>query len=705
MNWTGSGRVQPILQTEAAECGLASLAMVARAYGHKVDLPGLRRLYPTSIKGATLEQLMAIASNLELAPRAVRLDLDELGQLQMPAVLHWDLNHFVVIESVRNGKAVILDPAQGRKIMPLATVGKHFTGVALELSPTAAFKPIVAQTRTRLTDLWSRLINYRSTFARILALSLVLQLTGLLTPFYIQIVIDDAIAQADSNLLFLLMIGFGAVYILNGITRALRDWVLLTVGQSLSFHMGGNVVRHLIRLPLGFFERRHVGDIMSRIGSISPIQSLLTRGLVSVLIDSMLVATTLIVMLMISPVLAGVVVVSTLAYLALSQLLYPGLRMRSQEEIIARANEDTYLLETIRAVRAVKIHGHEAQRESGWRNRYAEVISASYRTRLYEIGIDLGENLLFGLSFVLCVYLGGLRVLEGGLTVGTLLAFLSYRSSFASSASALVQQFQKWRLLGVHLERLSDIVTEQKEEFPAHQRRGLLTGPAIRLEDLNFAYDAGEAPILARANLTIPAGSFVAVIGPSGSGKTTLMRLLLGLMQPNSGKILIDEIPLSPATMSAWRGRVAAVLQDDCLLTGTIADNISFFTPHARDQDIEQVAKLAQIHDDIMRMPMGYQSLIGDMGAALSSGQRQRIMLARALYRDPDVLFLDEGTANLDPETEIRIADMVTSLPITRVVIAHRPALIERADYVVRIAGGQAVMESRRKDLLAAPAE
>jgi len=372
---------------------------------------------------------------------------------------------------------------------------------------------------------------------------------------------------------------------------------------------------------------------------------------------------------------------------------------------MARANEETYLMETMRAIRAIKLHGHEALRENGWRNRYAEVISASYKARIFDIRIDLAENVLFGLSFLLTVYFGALAVMDQRLTVGLLLAFLAYRSSFTSSASSLVSQFQKWRLLGVHLDRLSDIVGEKKEDIRlGGPRQSLMPGPAVRVECLTFAYGPAEAPILDKVDFEIPAGSFVAVVGPSGSGKTTLMRVLLGLLQPASGKLHVDGVPIGPATMAAWRGRIAAVMQDDYLLSGTLADNISFFDPFPDQQVIEHVCRLARIHDEIVKMPMGYHSLISDMGAALSSGQRQRILLARALYRDPDVLFLDEGTANLDPATEDRIAAMIAGLEITRVVIAHRPALVDKADIVFKVEGG-AIVEVRRGRATAGGAE
>jgi ATP-binding cassette subfamily B protein RaxB len=465
----------------------------------------------------------------------------------------------------------------------------------------------------------------------------------------------------------------------------------MTLGQSLSLQLGGNVVRHLLRLPLAYFERRHVGDILSRIGSISPIQSILSQGLVNVLIDSALALTTAVVMALISVPLMLLVVGTTALYLAYGFLLFPGLRRRTEEELIARAGEESYLMESLRAMRAIKLHGHEAMRENGWRNLYAEVISASYRSRIYGIRLTFGENMLFSLQLLLTTYFGALAVIDEQLSVGLLLAFLAYRSSFMGSAVSLVEQAQQWRLIGLHLERLSDIVAHPREEIRLLPRPSRFEPPAIRVQGLGFAYSVTEPAILDDLELDIPRGSFVAITGASGSGKTTLMRLMLGLLPPTAGRILIDGVPLGPASTGAWRARIGAVMQDDQLLTGTLADNIAFFDQQIDMEGVELAAKLARVHDDIMKMPMGYQSLVGDMGSALSGGQRQRIILARALYRDPDALFLDEGTANLDEANEIAIGDMIARLPITRIVIAHRPALVERADAVWHMEAGKLV--------------
>jgi ATP-binding cassette subfamily B protein RaxB len=693
-----SKQLTPVLQAEAAECGLACLTMIAQYYGHKVNLPGLRSRYQTSMKGSTLAELMAVASDLQLGPRPLRLDLEEIGELRLPAILHWDLDHYVVLERLDKDVAIILDPAMGRREQPLEALSRHFTGVALECQPTQGFKPIEARTMVRIADLWSRMTNYGSATAQVIGLSLMLQLTALALPFFMQLVIDEAIGQGDANLLSMLAVGFGALYCLSALVGGLRSWVVLTLGETLAYQLAGNIVHHLLRLPLVYFERRQVGDLLSRIGSIRPIQELLTQGVVNVAIDSLLAVTTLLVMAFISLPLTALVFFSTLIYFGVSFLLFPQWRQRSEEQILARASEESYLLETMRAMRAIKLHGSETLREAGWRNKNTDVINASYRAEMFGVRISLAERLVFSIQLVLVVYIGAAAVINESMSVGVLLAFLAYRGSFTDSAAKVIQQVQQWRMVGLHLERLSDIVGEKAEDIGIAPPRSVDTRPAeIRVENLSFSYSASERPVLDNISLTIPAGGFIAIVGPSGSGKTTLMRLLLGLLTPTSGRILIDGVPLGPATIAAWRSRVGAVLQDDALLAGTLADNISFFDPRPDPERTEKCARFARVHDEIAAMPMGYSSLIGDMGSALSSGQRQRLLLARAIYRRPDALFLDEGTANLDELNEAAISDAIALLPASRIVIAHRPALIDRADTVIAIQGGTAQLVDRHK--------
>lgn len=690
ISWPWTDGVQPMLQSEAAECGLACLAMVSVHHGHRVNIGGLRRHFPISMKGLTLQQLIDISSELHLAPRAVRLELDELQNLSLPAILHWDLNHYVVLTEVNGNRITILDPALGKRVMTREKASQHFTGVALELTPTTEFKPVDSRIIVKLSDLWGRLVNYRGAVIQVLVLSLLLQVTALALPYFMLLTIDEAIGQNDMNLMGLLALGFGFVYLLNTGIKALRSWVVLTLGQSISYQLTGNVVRHMLRLPTRYFESRHVGDLMSRLESVGPIQSILTQGLVNAAIDFLLTITTLVVMAMISVPMMLIVVVATAIYLCFRLAIYPITRRRTEESLVADAREETYTMESIRSIRAIKLHVNESIRENGWRNRFADVVTANYRLSIYNIWRRFVESVITDGQFLIVVFVGASAVIANEITIGMLLAFLSYRSSFTASASAMLDHLDRWRLLSVHLERLSDVVSERKEDtVTGLPRNGLLPGPCIEADALTFRYGTNEPDVLERMNFKIPAGSFVAIVGESGAGKSTLMRVLLGLMPPTSGKILIDGNQLTPASILNWRSRIAAVMQDDHLLSGSLADNICFFEDRPDAHKMEAVSKMARIHDTIMAMPMAYQSLIGDMGNALSSGQRQRIMLARALYKDPDVLFLDEGTANLDEKNEAEIGDMIASLPITRIAISHRPALVERADYVFKLEDGK----------------
>jgi len=684
-----------ILQTEAAECGLACLAMVTNHHGSRVDLSGLRQRFSVSLKGATLKDLMRMADEMSFGTRALRLELDRLKDLALPAILHWDLNHFVVIAAVNGGKAHILDPARGELKMPLDEVSKHFTGVALELTPTAEFKPVEARVKLRLSDLWSRTTGLKRAFVQILILSVLLQLFALAAPFFLQLVIDEAVVRFDQEFLLVLALGFGALYAINAATQLLRSWALLALGQSLAFQMAGNVVRHLMRLPADFFEKRHVGDIISRIGSVQPIQQALTRSVVEALIDGVMTLTTAAFMLLYSWKLASIAFAAAAIYAVIALGSFPFMRRRQEELIVARAKEHSFIIESVRAARAVKLFGREGERESQWRNAFADVVNAGMAAGKFEVGVAFANTLLFSLQLVVIVYFGARFILAGAMTVGMLFAFMAYRQNFADRIAGLITKGVEFRMIGLHLERLADIAHAPQEEGIAISGGGVRSvDGAIELRNASFRYGSNDPFIFENLSLAVEPGDFIAVAGPSGGGKTTLMKVLLGLLPPTSGELHVDGLPLQSFGLRAWRARCGVVMQDDHLLSGTIADNISFFDPDIEMTRVMESAAAARIHDDIMRMPMNYLSFIGDMGAALSGGQRQRLMLARALYRKPAILFLDEGTANLDEASEREIADLVAALQVTRIVVAHRPSLIARAGRVFDLIGGRLIERS-----------
>jgi ATP-binding cassette subfamily B protein RaxB len=681
-----------ILQSEISECGLASLAMIGVYYGHDVDLNGLRQRFAPSLKGTTLHDLMAMANALGFGCRALRVEMEHVEDLQLPCILHWDLNHYVVLKEVRRNRITIHDPARGLVRLTLAQMSLHFSGVVLELTPTAEFRPQSIQVPLRLNQLWSRMTGWRSGLLQTLFLSVVVQLFVLAAPFYLQLVIDEVVPRLDAQFLGLLTIAFGLMYLLQALTEALRSWTIVVLGQTMTFQMTGNVLRHLLRLPITFFERRFVGDVMSRVGSTRYIQDTLTQTVVAALIDGVLAAVTGILMLIYSPILGAIVIGSVAILAAVAFVLYPVRRRRQEEELVARGQEQSHIIESILAIPTVKIFGRELERESSWRNLFAKVINANVAVRRLEIALDMTQTALFGVQLVLVVYWGAKSIIAGDFTVGMMFAFMAYRQNFVERSRALIQRGMELRLVVLHLNRLSDIVQTPRDEDGAVQavRAEDLRG-SIQLQNVTFRYAPSEPFVVKNVNLTIQAGEFVAIVGASGSGKTTLLKLILGLYEPSEGRVLVDDLPLSSLGIRTWRSRIGVVQQDDRLLAGSIADNISFFATNSNMERIRECAALAQIDDDIMQMPMNYLSIVGEMGSAFSGGQRQRILLARALYARPRILFLDEGTAHLDPATESIVSETIQNMSITRVIIAHRPELVRRADCVYEMRAGKIV--------------
>lgn len=688
LNFTRRRRLPIIQGSEAAECGLACMAMVARYHGHDIDLNGLRQRFSLSMSGATLRSIMGLADELGFAPRALKVELAALSKVRTPAILHWNLNHFVVLKSVSAGKAVIHDPARGARSYRLDELSNHFTGVVLELTPADRFEKITARIPVKLTSLWSRMVGFWPAFFQILILSVALQIAAFALPFQMQLVVDEGILRGDVPLLTVLALGFGALVVIQALVEALRAWTIQVFGQMLSYQMIGNLVRHLLRLPSDWFEKRHVGDILSRVGSATKIQDVLTRGMIAAIIDGVMAIVAIIILMLYSATLTALVVGAVVLNLAIAFALFPALRSRTEEQLVEKAREQSHLMETVRAATTIKIMGREPERESAWRNLFANVVNASISVGRYQISLNFTQGVITGVQTILVTYLGARTIIAGdGFSIGMLFAFLAFRQTFTERANTLINQVIEFRFIDLHLERLADIVTAEPETNGlAPPRLEVLGG--LKLEDVSFRYGASDRMILHGIDLDIRPGEFLAITGPSGGGKTTLAKLILGLRSPTSGLILIDGQPATPALWRAWREHVGVVAQDDRLLSGTIADNIGFFDPDLSMPSIEDAAKAAQIHDDIVKMPMGYLSLVGDMGSTLSGGQKQRVLLARALYRKPRVLVLDEGTANLDGATEELVGQLITSLPITRIVIAHRPALLNRADRLVTLRNG-----------------
>jgi ATP-binding cassette subfamily B protein RaxB len=687
LSFGGRGRLPLVLQTEAAECGLACLAMVTSYHGHRTDLNTLRRRYPVSLKGVTFRGLIQTATQLKLACRPLRFELGHLRQLRLPAILHWDMNHFVVLKAVTRKGLVIHDPASGERRFLFAEASKHLTGVALELSPTEGFISKDERVRLPFTNFWGPVRGGTHALLQVLVLSVILELLVIASPLYMQLTIDEVIARGDVDLLFVLALGFGLLAVITAASTALRSFIILILQNTLHFQIGARLFHHLVRLPLAYFEKRHIGDVLSRFGSVEPIRNLLAEGLITAVIDGLMAAATLVMIFVYSPQLAFVVLVAVALYAALRLALYPVFRQQSEAVIRSEAQENSNFIETLRAVQSLKLFNRESERESQWFNRYADTVSANVRLGRTKISFKAANHIIFGLENIITVYLAARLALRNLLTVGMIFAFMSYKRHFVEKTVLLIEKALEFRILGLHLERLADIALtpiERGQDRPLAYPRTI--NGRIELRSVSFRYAETEPYVLENVNLTIEPGQFVIITGPSGGGKTTLMKIMLGLFEPTSGEVLIDGVPLSAIGPRAYREQVGAVMQEDQLLSGSIADNICFFDPDFDQERMIQCARAARVHEEIMAMPMTYNSLIGDMGSTLSGGQKQRVLLARALYRRPRILFMDEGTAHLDVENERLVLESLRQLNIfTRVCIAHRPEIMDGVDAVVRI--------------------
>ena len=664
-----------ILQSEDAECGLAALAMCAAAFGYETDLLALRRRHEISMKGTTLARLLEIAADMRMHGRAVRLEVDELDRLKTPCILHWELSHFVVLVRVDQRGIWVNDPALGRRHYSFAEVNKNFSGVALELTPQSDF---VKKTEKTPIDLRAFITGQRglvSAFAQVLLLSLVLETFSVLNPLISQWLIDDVLVTHDANLLVVLVVAVALLTITNTATTLLRGWILLAASVSWNVQSSANVFLHLIRLPVSFFEKRHMGDISSRFRAVDEIQNTISTNFIESLLDGLMAVVALIMMFIYSAMLGWLVVLAALLYGAVRFVMFGRYRAATEERIVRSAARDSYFYETMRGIPAIKFFSQLSWRVTGWMNRQTEVAAATVATKKLDLAYQGANGLINALERSVILLLMAQMIMERQYTIGMMVAFLAFKEQFLGRVVALVDRLARFRLLRLQGERLADIVLTEPEPYGEAADRMRLDANGeivIEVKNVSFRYAPGEEPVLNNVSLTLSTRDSVAIVGPSGCGKSTLLKLMTGILQPEEGEILVNGMPLTRLGMETYRTVIGTMMQEDYLFSGSIFDNISMFDAQADVQRVIEAARSAVIHEDIAVMPMGYQSLIGGIGSSLSGGQKQRILLARALYKQPRFLFLDEYTSMLDYETEMKVQHSLASLPIGRLVITHR---------------------------------
>jgi ATP-binding cassette subfamily B protein RaxB len=688
------------LQSEHSECGLVALAYASSRMGAHPDMAELRRKFPVSSRGLTLQQISDIAGSMEMLGRAVRCEVEELSQLKLPAILHWGLKHFVVLDQVTSKHIIYHDPSVGRVKMGLAEVGRRFTGVALELSEAPAFKPR-AQKNAMSIWAWMRFTpQLTGGLTQVLLMSIMLQAYVIVSPFFMQLAVDQAALKGDRQLLSVLAIGFGLFGLFNIGATMLRGYAMQHVSAHMSWDMSLRLFRHLVRLPLDWFQKRKLADTISRFDAINPVRDLLSGSLITTVIDGLLAATTLIMMFLFSPKLALLVVVGVAIYVTVRVTSLPRSLRLGGENLGAFIAENGKRIETIKAIQTIKTMAAEIQQETQWSNKYAAVIKKKLQSARFQIVIDAINQFGEVTITTAIVFLGVRAIIAGNMTFGVLYAFLAYRTQFTNAVTKVIDVMIQWKLSDIYTARLADIVLTPKEDGIDKVETGALPDlqGEIELVNLTFRYGPYEPLIFRNLNWTIEPGQFVAIVGPSGAGKSTLIKLMCGLYQPTAGEVRIDGRPLSSWGPKLLRGSYGVVLQDDELLSGTIAENVAFFDDEIDMDRVWAALEAAALKEEVLAMPMKADSFVGDMGGALSGGQKQRVLIARAIYKKPKILFFDEATSHLDLKNEGTINQSLRSMNITRVVIAHRRETIMAADVVFDILSGACIPNPTRRE-------
>ncbi len=725
--WNSRRKLPMIFQVESSECGLAALAMVAGYHGYATTTAQLRQRFPVSLMGLSLRQLIQIASRIGLAARAVRCDVDDLEAVTLPAMLHWDLQHFVVLKRVSRVGFEIHDPGRGARTLTRKEMSEHFTGIAVQLEPSAAFTQARAPARLTLSGLIGSFSGLRFTLAKLLVLSIVLELLSLAQPIVLRTVVDVGMTAGDRSFIYKLVGILLFAALLHGSSSFLRDYAVLRAGTTLNFHMMRRVFRHALRLPLTFFEKRPVGHLIERYRMTNEVEQFLISSLPLALIDGLTALLSIGLVAYFSPVLAAVSLGTIVAYLALRAAGQGVAHARQAAVVWTKGEENGHLIETLRTIFTTKVNALEPSRYASWVNRYTSLIAAQKAFGVVELGYRGIKLALVGANIAMLILLAGVQVVDGAITIGTLLAVLFYNSHFLVRSTLLVERYFDFRLLSVRLERLEDVVFSEPEPEPAQDAEAVdrpsatpaavidpgrdLDEPVVSIhaplqggiviQGLSFRYGPLDRMILDDVSVRIRPGESIALIGENGAGKTTLLKLLLGLYRPTAGRILYDGRSIDRFSLPALRSQIGVVTQDDELFAGTVAENIAHFDPEMDMDRVAECAELACVRSDIERAPMGYSTRLGDLGSPFSEGQEQKIFLARALYTRPRILMMDEGTANLDHDSEQRILDHLSRLDAVKLLIAHRPLTISRADRVLVLRHG-CIVETSHGDALSA---
>lgn len=679
-------RVPLVHQTESSECGLACLAMICSHYGKQSNLIALRQQFNLSARGTTLAGMTQIAEQLGLATRCLSLDLNELSALKTPCILHWDFNHFVVLVSVKQNRAILHDPARGRRKVGMEEMSKYFTGIALEVWPGSTFAAQPTSHQFSLRSLAAKVHGLKGMLGKIFFYSLIIETINLLIPIGTQLALDHAIPAADMGLLTVICIGLFLFTLLRVALSALRSWSSLIMTTLINVQWQSGLFTHLVRLPLSYFERRKLGDIQSRFGSLNTLRETFTSSIIGALIDGTMMMGVIVMMILYGGWLTSVVIGFTALYVLTRLLTYSTYRELSEETLIRDARTRSYFMETLYGIATVKMQGLSERRGTHWLNLEIDTINTEIKITKMDLLFGGVNAFIIACEQITMLWLGSKLIIENAMTIGMFIAFGVFREQFADRIWSLSNFLMKLRMMHLHNERVSDIALNVREmKKPDREIINTMQPVTLETHALSYRYDEHSADVFRNLSFKVSAGESVAITGPSGAGKTTLMRVLCGLFEPLSGSVTIDGYDIQQLGLNNYRKIIGCVMQDDKLFSGSIRENICGFDDKGDKEWMEACARASYIHDVINKMPMGYETLIGELGEGLSGGQKQRLFIARALYRKPGILFMDEATSALDEESESYVNAAIKKLNITRIIIAHRKSTIASAERVIQL--------------------
>lgn len=695
----GANRKIPIVrELTATDCGAAALAMIIRFHGKAVSLEEVRAVTGAGRDGTTAAAILRAGRLFGLRGRVVRAEPENLGDLPKASILHWEFAHFVVYDAQKREHVRVIDPAVGRRSVPMEHFRRSFTGIAIILEPSENFTTTERKPR-RLLELLSLISDRRDIILRIVLVSCLIQLLSLAMPLLMGFLIDRVIPHKEYTLLALLAISYGGLQLFSSFASFIRSHLMIYLRVHLDVSFTMRFLDHLIDLPYSFFQQRTYGDLLVRLSSNNSVRAILTTTALTALMDGAMASMYLVILIIISSPLTVLVMLVAIARIGIMALMRWKQRQFLEQTIDNQAKSDTRLVELLSGMETLKAMGLEQTAADQWANVFVDGLNISIKRGRLEAIFGLLLGAVSMVSALIMTFYGTYLVLRDTWSLGVMVAYTAVVSGFLGPLNNVVSVALQLQMLEVHLERMNDVMNSPLEQTVGVDRAISISG-AVRLEGASFRYSEDGPLVLDDVSFVVPSGARIAIVGLSGSGKSTLARLLAGLYKPTSGRILFDEMDLRSLDLRSIRGQLGVVTQECQLFGGSIRQNIALSDRQMALDRIIHAAKMACVHEDVVAMQMGYDTILADHGRSLSGGQRQRLAIARAIASSPKVLVLDEATSHLDAIVEAKVHQNLATLQCTTIVIAHRLSTIRDSNVIIVLGSGRVIGLGRHDDLL-----